>query len=76
LVYKIAELMGAEITINIDQERVRPGKSEVERLFCANTKILTHTNWKPDYTLETGLQETIEWVKKNIDVFKPNIYNV
>lgn len=76
LVYKIAELMGVEITINIDEERVRPGKSEVERLFCDNTKILKHTDWKPDYTLETGLLETIDWVKKNIDVFKPNVYNV
>tara|TARA_B100000795_G_C22778706_1_gene431222 strand:- start:728 stop:1705 length:978 start_codon:yes stop_codon:yes gene_type:complete len=76
LVYKIAELMGVEITINTDQERVRPGKSEVERLFCDNNKILTHTNWKPDYTLELGLLETIDWVKKNMDVFKPNVYNV
>ena len=76
LVYKIAELMEVEITINTDQERVRPGKSEVERLFCDNKKILTNTNWKPDYTLESGLLETIDWVKKNIDVFKPNVYNV
>ena len=76
LVYKIAALMGADITINTDQERVRPGKSEVERLFCDNNKILTNTNWKPDYTLESGLLETIDWVKNNIDVFKPNVYNV
>lgn len=76
LAYRISELMGIEISINIDQERVRPGKSEVERLFCDNTKILAHTDWKPDYTLETGLLETIEWVKKNIHVFKPNRYNV
>jgi len=76
LVHKIAELMGVEITINIDEKRVRPGKSEVERLFCDNTKILSHTDWKPDYNLESGLLETIDWVKKNIDVFKPTIYNV
>ena len=76
LVYKIAELMGVEITIRKDEERVRPGKSEVERLFCDNTKILTNTDWNPDYTLESGLLETIDWVKKNIDVFKPTVYNV
>lgn len=76
LVHKIAELMNVEITINIDNERVRPGKSEVERLFCDNSKILEKTNWTPDYNLESGLLETIDWVKENIHVFKPNLYNV
>jgi NAD dependent epimerase/dehydratase len=76
LVYKIAELMGVEISINSDKDRVRPVKSEVERLFCDNTKLVTHTDWKPAYTLETGLLETIDWVKKNIKIFKPDVYNV
>lgn len=76
LVYKIADLMGVEVTINTDEIRVRPGKSEVERLFCDNSKILKNTNWKPDYNLESGLLETIDWVKENIHVFKPNLYNV
>jgi NAD dependent epimerase/dehydratase len=76
LVHKIANLMDVQITINTDQKRVRPGKSEVERLFCDNNKIVTQTEWKPDYTLESGLLETIDWVKKNIAVFKPTIYNI
>ena len=76
LVNKISNLMETEIHINTDQKRVRPGNSEVERLFCDNSKILAHTKWEPNYTLESGLIETIEWVKDNINIFKPNLYNV
>ena len=59
-----------------DQERIRPEKSEVERLLGANRKIMELTNWKPDYTFEQGLAETIEWIKKNLDRYKVDIYNV
>ncbi len=76
LVYLIAELIGEEIEIKSEQQRIRPGKSEVERLFCCNSKIVEQTNWKPDYNLKTGLQETIEWIKRNLSEFKPDLYNV
>lgn len=76
LVYKIGDLMAKEIVIKSDDLRIRPKKSEVERLFCDNTKIINNTNWKPDYNLETGLIETIKWVQENIHHFKTNIYNV
>lgn len=59
-----------------DQERIRPEKSEVERLLGANRKIMELTNWKPDYTFEQGLAETIQWIKKNLDRYKVDIYNV
>ncbi|GFP77108.1 NAD-dependent 4,6-dehydratase LegB [Clostridium fungisolvens] len=59
-----------------DQERIRPAKSEVERLLGSNKKIMELTNWKPDYTFEQGLAETIEWIKKNLDRYKVDIYNV
>ncbi|QAA31659.1 NAD-dependent 4,6-dehydratase LegB [Clostridium manihotivorum] len=59
-----------------DQERIRPAKSEVERLLGSNKKIMELTSWKPDYTFEQGLAETIEWIKKNLDRYKVDIYNV
>lgn len=76
LVNKIMFMMGASIEVKAEEKRVRPENSEVERLLCDNSKLLERTNWKPDYDLETGLHETIEWIKKNLQVYKHDIYNV
>lgn len=59
-----------------DKQRLRPEKSEVNRLLGSNEKIKKLTNWEPKYTLETGLAETIEWFKKNMDKYKVGIYNI
>jgi nucleoside-diphosphate-sugar epimerase len=74
----IAKLMNVEVTIKSSTERIRPENSEVERLFCDNTKLLKHTSWKPNYTLEQGIGEVIEWMKKpgNLNYFKSDKYNV
>ncbi len=60
------------------KERLRPEKSEVERLLGKNEKILKLTKWRPRYTLDEGLDITIEWFKKkeNLRFYKPEIYNV
>ncbi|MFC2094593.1 NAD-dependent 4,6-dehydratase LegB [Bacteroidota bacterium] len=76
LVNQISKLIGNKITILSQSERIRPEKSEVERLFCENKKILEHTNWKPEYNLEIGLEETISWLRENKHHYKPNIYNI
>lgn len=76
LVQLIADLIGTKVEIISDEQRIRPDKSEVERLFCNNTKLQANTNWKPVYTLETGLKETIDWINNNLTYFKSNIYNV
>lgn len=61
-----------------DDVRLRPEKSEVFRLYGANGKIKSHTNWKMQYTLEEGLAETIEWFrnKENLRQYKADIYNI
>ena len=59
-----------------DEQRIRPEKSEVNRLLGSNEKIQKLTNWKPRYSLEQGLGETIEWVRQNMKCYKPDIYNV
>ena len=61
-----------------DQQRLRPEKSEVNRLFGSNQKIKELTNWKQKYSLEEGLKETIEWFskKENLAKYKAGIYNV
>ncbi|ALV21575.1 MULTISPECIES: NAD-dependent 4,6-dehydratase LegB [Carnobacterium] len=59
-----------------DDIRLRPEKSEVNRLLGSNEKIMRLTDWKPQYTLEQGLAETIEFLKDNMDSYKTDIYNI
>lgn len=61
-----------------DDQRMRPEKSEVFRLFGSNQKIIENTNWKQSYTLAEGLAETIEWFRnpENLKQYKADIYNI
>lgn len=61
-----------------DDIRLRPEKSEVERLLGSAEKIKSMTSWKPQHTLEQGLKQTIEWFSQpeNIKNYKADIYNV
>jgi len=72
----IVKLTGENVKIVTDEQRVRPDKSEVDRLYCDNSKIKKLTAWKPEYTLEAGLKETIDWFADNMKFYKPEIYNV
>ncbi|EDS76856.1 UDP-glucose 4-epimerase [Clostridium botulinum C str. Eklund] len=73
---KIIELIGHDVKILCDEERIRPQKSEVNRLWADNTKIKNLTDWTPKYSIDEGLRETIEWIKNNMQYFKTDIYNV
>lgn len=64
----------AEIICN--EERLRPEKSEVNRLLGSNKKIMHLTNWKPSYSLEEGLKETIDFFRENLGKYKTDIYNI
>ncbi|MEA4911921.1 MAG: NAD-dependent 4,6-dehydratase LegB [Oscillospiraceae bacterium] len=59
-----------------DEQRLRPEKSEVNRLLGDNTKIRSLTGWSPKYDLKAGLSETIEWIRGNMGNYKTNIYNI
>lgn len=74
----IINLINPKAKIIQDNKRLRPKKSEVFRLYGDNSKIKKHTNWRPEYSLETGLSETITWFskKKNLSQYKAGIYNV
>ena len=75
LVEKISQIIGKKVKIISDEIRKRPEKSEVNRLVCDNSKIKKFTNWTPKYTLEIGLNETIDWLDKNKNIYKFDIYN-
>lgn len=59
-----------------DEQRLRPQKSEVNRLLGANQKILELTDWKMQYSFEEGLAQTIAFLRDNMDKYKTDIYNI
>ncbi|MBQ3394658.1 MAG: SDR family oxidoreductase [Oscillospiraceae bacterium] len=59
-----------------DEVRLRPEKSEVNRLLGSAALLRSLTGWHPNYTFEEGLAETIRWIRENMDRYKPDIYNV
>ena len=57
-----------------EEERLRPEKSEVNRLLGDSTKMRNLTGWKPEYSFEQGLAETINWIRDNLDSYKVGQY--
>ena len=74
----IKELMNSDVNFISDQQRVRPDSSEVNRLWCDNSKIKLLTGFEPKISLKEGLKKTIDWVSKpeNLQKYKTDIYNV
>jgi dTDP-glucose 4,6-dehydratase len=78
----IAELMGKKIVFELDNDRLRPEKSEVERLFASYEKAKRLMNWEPAYGglegFKKGLQKTIDWftIPENLARYKTDTYNI
>lgn len=73
----IKEIMNSDVKFIVDEVRLRPGKSEVFRLWGDNRLIKTLTDWSTKYDIAEGLEETIKWFKdsNNLKKYKSNIYN-
>lgn len=76
LAQELIRQINPEAVIICENERLRPEKSEVNRLLGANEKIKRLTNWEPQYTLEQGLATTIDFLRANLDKYKVDIYNL
>jgi NAD dependent epimerase/dehydratase len=76
LAKKIISLVGKDIKIRTNEIRIRPEKSEVMKLICNNSKAEAFMNWEPTYSLDNGLKEAIDFIRDNIDQYKPGIYNI
>lgn len=76
LAEEIIKQLNPDAKIICEDERLRPKNSEVNRLLGSNKKIQQLTDWKPQYTLEYGIKETIEWIRANMDSYKTDIYNI
>ena len=74
----IKTLMDSDVEFIVEQQRIRPKKSEVSRLWCDNTKIKTLTNYNPKVDLKSGLKKTIEWFRMadNLRHYKSEMYNI
>lgn len=75
LAEKIISLTGKNVEIVTDSSRTRPPKSEVERLWCDNTKAKKLLGWSPTTSLDEGLKKATEWISDNINLYKPELYN-
>lgn len=78
LAQKIITQINPEARIVVSNDRIRPEKSEVFRLFGSNEKLKSFTGWEQKFSFEDGLKETIEWFreKDNLKQYKYDIYNV
>ena len=76
IVKTISKILNINIEIDTDNSRIRPKMSEVDRLICDNKKLISTTGWRPKYTFREGTEETIEWFKRNLEFYKPDIYTV
>lgn len=74
LVQKVAGLIGSDIEIHQDQDRMRPERSEVRQLISDNSLARSVLGWSPDVSLEEGLKRTIEWIDQHIDIYKVGVY--
>ena len=73
---KLIDIINPSASVVQDIQRLRPEKSEVSRLLGSNEKIKRLTSWTPQFSLEEGLRETVDFFKKNLDQYKADIYNV
>lgn len=74
----LIDLINPSACVKTDEKRLRPEKSEVERLLGDNTKLKKLTNWNLSFTLQEGLEETINWFKheENLRQYKSHKYNI
>lgn len=75
LAHQILSLVGRDVPLVLDQERVRPDKSEVMQLVADNGKLKQLTGWEPRTPLRQGLIETIEFVRRHPERFRPDVYS-
>lgn len=79
---EIGEVMGADIEVVVDEQRLRPEKSEVGRLWAGNTKARELLGWRPRYAgrdgLRNGLADTVAWYRnpKHLASYKSHLYNL
>ncbi|MCL4489665.1 MAG: GDP-mannose 4,6-dehydratase [Chloroflexi bacterium] len=76
LAQEIISLVGRPVSVEMDTARLRPEKSEVQRLLSDNRLAAQVLGWTPQVGLREGLRQTIAWIAKHMDLYRPNLYQV
>jgi dTDP-glucose 4,6-dehydratase len=76
LAEKIFAMIGKTPRLVSDSQRIRPGKSEVLKLWASNKKAKELIGWEPRVSLDEGLHRTIEWISAHLDLYQPDQYTV
>jgi NAD dependent epimerase/dehydratase len=76
LARKIMRLVGRELPIMAEEQRLRPANSEVMRLHASNSKACELIGWEPRISLDEGLTRTIAWISENLERYRPDVYEV
>jgi NAD dependent epimerase/dehydratase len=76
LVDKLIEITGSNAKVVVDDARIRPGGSEVERLLCDNTRAREWAGWSPAVSLDEGLRATADWMRAHLDAMETRGYHV
>jgi len=76
VVERVLKLIGQDVPVRLDDDRLRPADSEVERLVAGTEKAKALLGWAPETDLDDGLQLTIDWLTGSLADYKPTIYNV
>jgi NAD dependent epimerase/dehydratase len=76
IVTLVSDCLGRKIQIQRERKRIRPEKSEVDRLFSDSSKAKELFGWSPATNLKRGIENTIGWLEKNLKRYKEDIYNI
>ncbi len=76
IVRKVGEIVGCELRVEGDGQRLRPAKSEVSRLHSDSSKAARLAGWRPEVSLDAGLRRTAEWIGAHMDLYRPREYAV
>jgi NAD dependent epimerase/dehydratase len=76
VVQRVLALLGRDVPVGFDENRLRPPDSEVERLLADTTKAKKLLGWTPEVSLDEGLRRTIDWMTGSLGEYKPSVYNV
>jgi dTDP-glucose 4,6-dehydratase len=76
LAHKIMILVGRELPIVCDDQRLRPPQSEVMRLHAATQRACDLIHWQPRVPLDEGLRRTIDWIRRYLERYRPSVYEV
>jgi len=76
IVRLVGEIVGRELLVEGDEQRMRPAKSEVSRLHSDSTRAKTLAGWEPEVALRDGLRMTTDWIREHIDAYRPQEYAV